>query len=149
MKGRSIGTAVVCAVCAFLIVSAFFAKDFILYDYHMNVPDYSYTETKEGRPLSADTSVWFSYGDAGKAVYYGVNEEGQEDRLTVYALTQTGEISVTKGNDSPIRQDSLGHFIAALPMTEQAIDGDGKAETGYDYARADFGLNAYHGLLRK
>lgn len=144
MKGRSIGTAVVCAVCAFLIVSAFFAKDFILYDYHMNVPDYSYTETKEGRPLSADTSVWFSYGDAGKAVYYGVNEEGQEDRLTVYALTQTGEISVTKGNDSPIRQDSLGHFIAALPMTEQDIDGDGKAEKVYDYARADFGLNAFN-----
>lgn len=40
----------------------------------MNVPDYSYAETEEGRPLSADTSVWFSYGDAGKAVYYGVFE---------------------------------------------------------------------------
>lgn len=57
MKGRNIGTAVVCAVCAFLIVSAFFAKNFVLYDYHMNVPDYSYAETEEGRPLSADTSI--------------------------------------------------------------------------------------------
>ena len=31
MKGRKIGTAVVCAVCVFLLVSAFYAKDFVLY----------------------------------------------------------------------------------------------------------------------
>ncbi|MDE7184973.1 MAG: hypothetical protein K2O40_10995, partial [Lachnospiraceae bacterium] len=62
MKGRKIGTAVVCAVCAFLIVSAFFAKNFVLYDFHMNVPDYHYAKTEEEKPLSADTSVWFSYG---------------------------------------------------------------------------------------
>ncbi len=144
MKGRKIGTAVVCAVCAFLIVSPFFAKDFVLYDFHMNVSDYHYAKTQEEKPLSADTAVWFSYGDGGKAVYYGVNEEIQEDRLTVYALTQTGEVSVTRGKEDPIRQDSLGHFIAALPAAELDIDGDGKAEKVYDYARADFGLNAFN-----
>ena len=68
MKGRKIGTAVVCAVCVFLIVSAFFAKDFVLYDYHIDVADYHYAKTEEDKPLSADTSVWFSYGDGGKAV---------------------------------------------------------------------------------
>lgn len=144
MKGRKIGTAVVCAVCAFLIVSAFFAKDFVLYDFHMDVPDYHYAKTEEEKPLSADTSVWFSYGNGGKAVSYGIDEGIQEENLTVYALTQTGEISVTKGKEDPIRQDSLGHFIAALPMAELDIDGDGEAEKVYDYARADFGLNAFN-----
>lgn len=144
MKGRKIGTAIVCAVCAFLIVSVFFAKDFVLYDYHMNVSDYHYAKTEEEKPLSADTSVWFSYGDAGKAVYYGVSDEIREENMTVYALTQTGEMSVTNGNENPIRQDSLGHFIAALPMTDVDIDGDGEAEKVYDYARADLGLNAFN-----
>lgn len=144
MKGRKIGIAVVCAICAFLIVSAFFAKDFVLYDFHMNVTDYQYAKTEEERPLSVDTSVWFSYGNGGKAVYYGINEEIQEESLTVYALSQAGEISVTKGNENPIRQDSLGHFIAALPMAAMDIDGDGEAEKVYDYTRADFGLNAFN-----
>ena len=62
MKGRKIGVAVVCVVCVFLIVSAFFAKDFVLYDYHMNVLDYRYEKTEEEKPLSANTSIWFSYG---------------------------------------------------------------------------------------
>ncbi len=144
MKGRKIGTAVVCAVCAFMIMSAFFAKDFVLYDFHMNVPDYQYAKTEKEKPLSADTSVWFSYGDVGKAVYYGINEEIQEESLTVYALTQTGEVSVTNGNENPIKQDSLGHFIAALPMAELDIDGDGEIEKVYDFARADLGLNAFN-----
>ena len=144
MKGRKIGVAVVCVVCVFLIVSAFFAKDFVLYDYHMNVLDYRYEKTEEEKPLSANTSIWFSYGNAGKAVYYGINGKIQEDSLTVYALTQTGEVSVTKGNENPIRQDSLGHFIAVLPMTELDIDGDGEAEKVYDYARADLGPNAFN-----
>lgn len=110
----------------------------------MNVSDYHYARTEEEKPLSADTSVWFSYGDAGKEVYYGVSAKIQEESMAVYALTQTGEVSVTKGNENPIRQDLLGHFIAALPMTEQDIDGDGEAENVYDYARADFGLNAFN-----
>lgn len=100
MDKRKIGTAVVCAVCAFLIVSAFFAKDFVLYDFHMNVPDYQYAKTEEEKPLSVDTSVWFSYGNGGKAVYYGINGEMREESITVYALSQTGEISITKGKSN-------------------------------------------------
>lgn len=143
MKERKIGTAVVCAVCAFLIVSAFFAKSFVLYDFHMDVSDYRYARTEE-KPLSADTDVWFSYGGKGKAFFYGLGNSVQEESLTVYALSQTGEISVTKGKENPIRQDSLGHFIAALPMAELDVDGDGEEEKVYDYARADFGANAFN-----
>lgn len=33
MKERKIGIAIVCAVCAFLIVSAFFARDFVFFDF--------------------------------------------------------------------------------------------------------------------
>lgn len=143
MKERKIGTAVVCAVCVFLIVSAFFAKSLVLYDFHMDVSDYRYARTEE-KPLSADTAVWFSYGGKGKAFFYGLGNSVQEKSLTVYALSQTGEISVTKGKENPIRQDSLGHFIAALPMAELDVDGDGEKEKVYDYARADFGANAFN-----
>lgn len=63
--------------------------------------------------------------------------------MTVYALTQTGEVSVTKGSENPIRQNSLGHFIAVLSAENQDIDGDGVLEEVHDYARADFGQNAF------
>lgn len=144
MKRRKIGTAVVCAVCVFLIVSVFFAKDVVLYDFHMNVPDYNYFKMEGERPRSADTSVWFTYGASGRELYYGMDAKTQADNLTIYALTQTGEISVTKGNENPIQKDSLGHFIAALPAKNQDIDGDGVLEEVYDYARADLGPNAFN-----
>lgn len=144
MKERKFGIVIVCAVSVFLLVSAFFAKEFVLYDFHMNVSDYNYSKAEEEKPLSADTSIWFSFGTAGKQLYYGVDAETQDDNLTVYSLTQSGEISVTAGNENPIEQDSLGHFIAAVPAIKQDIDGDGRAETVYDYARADLGLNAFN-----
>ncbi len=143
MKGRKIGTAVVCAVCAFLLVSAFFAKDFVLYDFHMNVTDYSYSPMQGEKPQSADTSVWFAYGSLGRMLQYGLDEGTELDSLTVYSLTQTGEVSVAKGSETPIRQDSLGYFIAALPAKNQDIDGDGTPEEVHDYARADLGPNAF------
>ncbi len=144
MKKRKIGIAVVCAVCAFLLVSAFFAANFVLYDYHMEVSDYQYAQSEGEKPLSAATSVWFSYGDDGKEVFYGIDEGISEESLTVYALTQTGEISVTYGTENPITEDSLGHFIAALPVAEMDLDGDGETEQVYDYARADFGSNSFN-----
>ena len=143
MKGRKIGTAVVCAVCVFLLVSAFFAKDFVLYDFHMNVTDYSYSLMEGEKPQSADTSVWFTYGSSGRMLQYGLDGGTELDSLTVYSLTQTGEVFVAKGNETPIRQDSLGHFIAALPAKNQDIDGDGTSEEVHDYARADLGPNAF------
>lgn len=144
MKERKYGIAIVCAVSAFLLVSAFFAKDFVLYDFHMNVSDYSYSEAEGEKPLSADTSIWFSFGAAGKQLCYGRDAGIQDDDLTVYSLTQSGEVSAAAGNKNPIEQDSLGHFIAAVPAVKQDIDGDGKVETVYDYARADLGLNAFN-----
>lgn len=144
MKERKYSIAIVCAVSVFLLVSAFFAKDFVLYDFHMNVSDYSYSEAEGEKPLSADTSIWFSFGAAGKQLYYSRDAGIQNDDLTVYSLTQSGEVSTTAGNKNPIEQDSLGHFIAVAPAVKQDIGGDGKAETIYDYARADLGLNAFN-----
>lgn len=144
MKERRIGTAILCAVCAFFIVSAFFAKDFVLYDFHMEASDYRFTRSEQERPRSAASSVWFSYGSRGKELQYGLDETVSDDRLTIYALTQNGEISLFGGKENPIRQDSLGHFIAALPMVEKDVDGDGVPEKVYDFARGDLGPNAFN-----
>ena len=149
MKERKIGTAIVCAVCAFLVVSAFFAKDFVLYDFHMDVPDYRYTRSEEERPRSADSSVWFSYGSQGKEFRYGMDEAFSADDLTIYSLAQDGDVSTSRGNENPIRSDSLGHFIAALPMAERDVDGDGIPEKVYDFARGDLGPNAFNPAPQK
>ena len=57
MKKRKIGTALVYFICILLTAAAFFAKDFVLYDYHMMPSDYEYKETDQERPLQADSSV--------------------------------------------------------------------------------------------
>lgn len=144
MKERKIGTAIVCIVCVFLMISAFFAKDFVLYDFHMDVPDYNYSRAEGEKPQSAATDLWFSFGSAGRLLQYGLDQETQGKDLTVYSMTQNGEVSVVRGVQNPIQQDSLGHFIAALPVAEQDIDGDGTLEKVYDYARADLGQNAFN-----
>jgi len=46
MKGRKIGIAVVCVVGVFLLVSAFFATNFVLYDYNMEFSDYQYMKSE-------------------------------------------------------------------------------------------------------
>lgn len=144
MKERKYGIAIVCAVSAFLVVSAFFAKNFVLYDFNMNVLDYSYSKMEGEKPQSADTSIWFSFGTNGREFYYGLDSEIQDNDFTIYSLTQSGDVSVIQGNENPIEQNSLGHFIASIPATKQDIDKDGKAEIVYDYARADLGLNAFN-----
>ena len=133
----------VCRVHVFIGI-CLFAKDFVLYDFHMNVTDYSYSAMEGEKPQSADTSVWFAYGSSGRLLQYGLDEGTELDSLTVYALTQTGEVAVVRGNETPIQQNSLGHFIAALPAKNQDIDGDGTLEKVHDYARADLGLNAFN-----
>ncbi|MDE6973719.1 MAG: 4Fe-4S binding protein [Lachnospiraceae bacterium] len=144
MKKRKYGIAIVCAVSVFLMVSSFFAKDFVLYDFHMDVSDYSYSKMEGEKPQSAETAIWFSFGTNGRELYYGFDAETQDDVLTTYSLTQSGEISVIEGGKNPIGQDSLGHFIASIPAIKQDIDDDGEEETVYDYARADLGLNAFN-----
>ena len=144
MRKRKIGTAIVCAVCAFLVVSAFFAKDFMFYDFHMEASDYRYTRSEEERPRSADSSVWFSYGSQRKELRYGLDEAFSASDLTIYSLKQNGEVSVSRGNENPIRPDSLGYFIATLPVAEQDVDRDGTQEKVYDFARGDLGPNAFN-----
>lgn len=144
MKRRKYGIALVCAVSVFLLVSAFFAKDFILYDFHMNVSDYGYSKTEGKKPQSVDTAIWFSFGTNGRELSYSLDTEMQDDILTIYSLTQSGEVAVVEGGKNPIEQDSLGHFIASIPAVKQDIDDDGEEETVYDYARADLGLNAFN-----
>ena len=45
MKKERIGRLAVYAVCALLTVAVFFAKDFIFYDFHMEVSDYDYVKS--------------------------------------------------------------------------------------------------------
>lgn len=124
MKERKYGIAIVCAVSVFLVVSAFFAKNFVLYDFNMNVLDYSYSKMEGEKPQSADTSIWFSFGTNGREFYYGLDSEIQDNDFTIYSLTQSGDVSVIQGNENPIEQNSLGHFIASIPATKQDIDKD-------------------------
>lgn len=149
MKVRKTGVVIVCAVCTFLMVSAFFAKSFVLYDFHMEASDYEYSGAKGAKPPSVETNVWFSYGQSGRLLQYGLDSGIRAEDMTVYALSQTGESYTVQGNEDPIRRDSLGYFIAALPVTEQDMDGDGAPETVYDYARADLGPNAFNPAPQK
>ena len=52
MKKERIGRLAVYAVCALLTVAAFFAKDFIFYDFHMEVSDYDYVKSDKEKGLS-------------------------------------------------------------------------------------------------
>lgn len=136
MKKRKIGLAVLCVVSVFLLVSAFFAKDFVFFDYHMNAQDYSFSITQSEKPTSADTAVWFSFGEAGKALQISLADGIKTEDVAIYGLA--GESYKTTGLENPIHQDSLGHFIAALPPTEQ------EGKTIYESARADLGPNAFN-----
>lgn len=142
MKKRKIGAALVYAICILLTAAAFFAKDFVLYDFHMMPSDYGYTETDQDRPAQADSSVWFTYG-SDREVQYGVSEGISADMLMLYAKTEEKAVPVSKEDLSPIREDLIGYVIAAVPARESDLDGDGRAETVYDFARADFGAHTY------
>lgn len=88
------GKAIVCAVCSLLIVSAFFAKEFTLYNFHMEVTDYRFFETDEEKPASVDTKVWFSLGTKGRELQYGLDSVSPE-QVTVYSFTASGIVSAS------------------------------------------------------
>lgn len=144
MKKIKIGTVIVCVVSIVLILFSFFAKNFVLYDFQMNASDYSYSETEDTKPKSATTAVWFSYGESGRQLQYGLDSKSQSQNMIVYAMDSENGVYSVNGNDSPIRSDSLGHFIAVLPEVEKDIDQDGTMETIYDYARSDLGPDAFN-----
>lgn len=84
MKKERIGRLAVYAVCALLTVVAFFAKDFIFYDFHMEVSDYDYVKSDKERPEQAETSIWFTYGEGGKELQYGMPVETSEEDIRLY-----------------------------------------------------------------
>ena len=86
MKKERIGRLAVYAVCALLTVAAFFAKDFIFYDFHMEVSDYAYVKSGRERPEQAETSIWFTYGEGGKELQYGMSAETGEEDIRLYAF---------------------------------------------------------------
>lgn len=45
MKKGKYGTAAVYAICALLTLAAFFAKDFVLYDFQMMPANYNYIQS--------------------------------------------------------------------------------------------------------
>ena len=142
MKKRKAGTALVYFICILLTAAAFFAKDFVLYDFHMAASDYEYKETDQERPMQADSSVWFTYG-SDREVQYGVSEGISADMLMLYAKTEEEAVPVSAEDLSPIREDLIGYVVAAAPAREQDVDGDGRIENVYDFARADFGAHTY------
>lgn len=142
MKKRRIGAVIVFFVCILLTIAAFFAKDFVLYDFHMMPADYVYKETDQERPAQADSAVWFVYG-ADREVQYGISDNLTAETLMLYAKTEEESLSISAEDLSPIREDLIGYIIAAAPVQKLDLNGDGSIETVYDFARADFSVHTY------
>lgn len=142
MKKAKIGTAAVYVICALLTIAAFFAKDFVLYDFEMEPSNYRYTESDAERDFHAETSFWFSFGP-DRELQYGFADTVSPDSIRLYARTENDFIPITAQDMNPIREDFIGYFAAALPAQFIDVDGDGTAETVYDFARADLGPHTY------
>ncbi|MCD8180283.1 MAG: 4Fe-4S binding protein [Firmicutes bacterium] len=140
MRNKKIGQVCVWVICILLTVGAFFAKDFVLYDFHMLVSDYTYGESAEEKPAYADTAFWFSYGD-DRAVQYGFDEGISYDDIALYAKTETEVLRVSDEDEYPFSEDFIGYLIAVVPPQTQIINGEEK--TVYDFARADFGPHTF------
>ena len=142
MKKAKIGTAAVYVICALLTIAAFFAKDFVLYDFEMEPSTYRYTESDAESDFHAETSFWFSFGP-DRELQYGFADNVSPDSIRLYARTENEFIPITAQDMNPIREDFIGYFAAALPAQFIDVDGDGTAETVYDFARADLGPHTY------
>lgn len=142
MKKAKIGTAAVYVICALLTIAAFFANDFVLYDFEMEPSNYRYTESDAERDFHAETSFWFSFGP-DRELQYGFADNVSPDSIRLYARTENEFIPITAQDMNPIREDFIGYFAAALPAQFIDVDGDGTAETVYDFARADLGPHTY------
>ncbi len=141
MRKVKYGTAAIYAICALLMLAAFFATDFVLYEFHMEVTDYTYQKT-DIIPVGADTSVWFDYGTHGRDLFYGYTEKKLYEQAQFFMRTSGGVQKLADPQEIPV--DSLGNLIAVLPMQSIDVDGDGTKESVYDFARADFGANAFN-----
>ncbi len=142
MSRRKMGSIIVYILCGLLTVAAFFAKDFVLYDFHMNPADYTLKMVESAQPVQAAASVWFTFG-TDREVQYGISEELDEDQLSFYAKTEEEVLAVSSEDLNPVREDLLGYIIAAAPVQVMDADQDGETELVFDFARADFGPHAY------
>lgn len=142
MKKVRLGKWLVYLFCGLLTIAAFFAKDFVLYDFHMLPSDYTYAESRSEKPIQATTAFWFSYG-SGHELLYGRESMIDVEDIRFYGKTHEQVLPITAADLEPIRDDGMGYLVAALP--EQVIDTnhDGIAEKVYDFARADFSRFAY------
>ncbi|MCC8060791.1 MAG: 4Fe-4S binding protein [Clostridiales bacterium] len=142
---RKYGAALLYMVCGLLTVAAFFAKDFVLYDFHMEASDYTFRLTDQARPDAAVPDVWFDYGDGGKEVLIGVSEEIDPEDVKMYTLTADGSIAVDMEESASFQSNLLSNYvIVALPERLKDIDGDGDPERIRDFARADIGEPAFN-----
>lgn len=147
MNKMKCGKLIVWLICGAMTILAFFARDFVLYDFHMEPGDYAFTQASSARPNQAVTDVWFAYGDARELIY-GRAADMVSD-AAFYAATHDGAMRISLADMRPIREDLIGFFIAALPGRQIDADGDGLAETVYDLARADLGPATYELAARE
>jgi ferredoxin len=127
------------ALCAALIFLAFFSAELVFYDFEIEPANYSYSEIEQEQPLQADAFIWFSYGD-GKELFFNYTDNISIDDIRFYALTEEDAVQITAEDMRPIRDDFLGYFIAAQPVQNRDVDGDGTLETVYNFARTDMGI---------
>lgn len=143
MTKEKIWASFVVAICILLTFSAFFADRLSLYDFHMEVMDYSYEKT-DRVPAGADTALWFDYRTRGRNLFYGYTDETLYGQAEFFMRTADGVMELSQEDMQEFPADSLGNLIAVLPVQSADVDGDGEAESIYDSARADFGANAFN-----
>ncbi len=155
---RKWGRILVYVICAMLTAAAFFANKLVLYQFHMMPSDYQFVLETGQPPAKVSSAVWFAYGDDRELQFWtddhvSGNEDGQAGAvgnldILMYAKTAEGITAVDLESSQPIREDFTGYFVAVAGERQDDIDGDGKAETVYDSARADFGPHAYAAVPR-
>lgn len=142
MKKVKLGKWFVYLFCGLLTIAAFFAKDFVLYDFHMLPSDYAYAESKSEKPIQALTAFWFSFG-SDRELLYGHESNIDVAEIQLYGKTHEQVLPVSVADLQPIRDDLIGYLVAVLPEQEIDTNHDGIAEKVYDTARADFSRHAY------
>ena len=135
MKKIKYGTAAVWIICALLTLAAFFAKDFVLYDFQMMPFNYAYTRS-ETKPAQASSALWFTLG-ADRELQYGYDDGIDPAAVLLYGKTEAEVQPLTSADMAPIREDLIGYFVAALPARQE------NGRTVHDFARADIGPHTY------
>lgn len=157
-KKRKWGRILVYVICAMLTITAFFANKLVLYQFHMMPSDYRFVRETGQPPVKATTAIWFAYGADRELQFWTdarvfMDESIQADAagngdVLIYAKTAEGVVDVDLESSRPIQEDFTGYFVAVTGARQADIDDDGKIETVYDSARADFGPHAYAAVPR-